>query len=416
MSDDRALFVDEVVTEPQSRGRHPRRALVVIGTVVLVVAVGTAVGLAATSSPPSGQDAEHAVLSALDATTASGSFDFNYQLSSTPPTTTPSTTTTTSPCPIGAKEVAPISSGPAVSPPAPTFSCVATGTQPSATGPTVTGGGTIDTDPYAMVATATIGSGLQVTVRVDSADVYEDLGQLDSGLSPPASEEGATGQPLSGFAGITESTLGDHEGAMALLDMANPTGYLDLSQASVTSAAETGTSTADGVAVTEYRVSVDDSQLADSPGISTEESATIEKALALLDGDGYTGTTVDLAIDGSGFVRNATSVARFSDGSTATTSVTFSQFGCAGTVLMPGQTTPGSGTSGCADGSSGSTGATSGSATTTGTVPASVSPQGATTSPTPQTSLPVTGLPTTVPTTQPASTSTTTPSTTTTGG
>jgi hypothetical protein len=59
--------------------------------------------------------------------------------------------------------------------------------------------------------------------------------------------------------------------------------------------------------------------------------------LALLQQQGYTGTSVKVSIDDAGYIRQTVSVASFSDGATQTTDVTFSNFGCAGKVLMPGQ-------------------------------------------------------------------------------
>jgi len=119
--------------------------------------------------------------------------------------------------------------------------------------------------------------------------------------------------------------------------MASPTGFLDLSQQSVTGAAQVGTGQVGGVPVTEYEVSIDLAQLAQGPGITSDEVSTIQSAVGVLDQAGYTGTVVKVAIDGAGFIREITPVASFSDGGKVTLDATFSNFGCAGTVLMPGQ-------------------------------------------------------------------------------
>lgn len=424
MEQDHGLWLDDDGTAPEVARRGRRRAetgrrvavVAVVAACVAVVAVPVGLVLSGSRHAPSAERAthegkgaaEHQVLAALSATSDSGSFNFSYQLSSTPPTAAPTTTTTqcseetvvestgsvraaissraaASPEPAAgtvpatnATTVPPAIALPGSAPAASSsssssISASGTATSRSTIGadlkglkglagtpglhtvrqrvcfpgapsvsPSVTGGGTIDTSPMAMVATAQIGGGLQVTVRVDDSTVYEDLGDLDGGLAPPASQDGASGSALSGFAGITESTLGNREGAVAMLGMASPTGYLDLSQGDITSASQIGTSTVNGVPVTVYRVSVDPSQLVDAPGISAEESSTISAAVGVLQSEGYTGTTEDVSLDAAGYILESKSVANFADGATAVLDATFSDFGCAGTVLMPGQ--QGSGT------------------------------------------------------------------------
>ncbi|HXQ60040.1 MAG TPA: hypothetical protein VN799_08065 [Acidimicrobiales bacterium] len=217
-------------------------------------------------------------------------------------------------------------------------------------GTPVSGTGISNTSPKATLIDANVGStnGLKVSLRVDSTTLYEDLGNtLETGLAPPASQASDTGQPISGFAGITESTIGLREGAVAMIGMASPTGYLDLYQQDVNGATQTGTSTVNGVPVTVYQVAVDPTQLANEPDITTEESTTATAAVGILHAQGYTGTTDEVSIDDSGFIREVNSVAHFSDGGTVVLDVTLSNFGCAGTVLMPGQSGADTPPSGC---------------------------------------------------------------------
>ena len=306
------------------------------------------------------------MLSALSATTDTGSFDFSYTIHSTPASgTAPTTTPTTScqqeqvPVPIG-----PTGSGAAVTatgsgsgptplvggtlPPGSTLRTETFCSGPTAApDPVVEGGGVINTNPLAMVASADIGGGLDVSVRVDDANVYEG-GSNDTGLAPLAGDAPGSGTSLPQFAGITEGTLGSREGAVAMMGMASPTGYLDLIQPAITAAAQTGTGTVDGVPVTNYQVTNDLSQLAGAAGTSTAESQTISAALGLLDAQGYTSNDVVVSIDGSGFIRQVRSTDAFSDGGTVTLEATFSNFGCAGTILMQGQTGSGVPPAGCA--------------------------------------------------------------------
>ena len=124
-----------------------------------------------------------------------------------------------------------------------------------------------------------------------------------------------------------------------MLGMASPSGYLDLESQSVTGAAQDGTGTVDGVQVTYYRVAVDPSKLVDAPGMSADEISTVNAAVGVLHQEGYTGTEARVALDAAGYIRQVTSVASFADGGTVTLASTFSNFGCAGTVTMPGEPT-----------------------------------------------------------------------------
>lgn len=405
--------------------------------------------------------AEHQVLAALSATTDSGNFRFTYTISSTPASATAPTTTSTTACTTG-KALVPISgsgtkwgavipqgaysggyqrgttsgtsanssSSPAyssrvsVSPvngavmmpsggtPPPGFKwqtqkmCYGGSVSPAS--PLVKGGGVINTNPMAMIASANIGGGLDVTVRVDGTDVYEGASN-DTGLAPlasgaPPGGSSSAGQSLPGFAGITESTLGDREGAAAMLGMASPTGYLDLIQPGISAASQTGTATVDGVPVTVYKVSNDLNQLVHAPGTTSAESQTISAALTLLKSQGYTGNTVDVSIDAAGYIRQVKSVDTFADGGTATLQADFTDFGCAGTVLMPGQTGSGTAPTGCTSPDNPNAPTTTNSPTSPTSTTSSVTKPSTTTSTSSSpTTVPAPGGTTTPPTTAPTS-------------
>ena len=395
--------------EPGAGDKRPpvwRRLGVVAAAVAVLIVAAVPITLVATGSSPQPTavhnrakhpqlghgPAEHAVLAALSATTDSGSFDFSYSLTGTPATShAPSTTPTTVchqvtvPAPNGSGSTG---GGAAVPVPGSNSSGVTSGTPPTTTGATVTptsgsvaqpvtpgtgslppglhwqtqtvcngpivqpspavqGAGVINTNPLAMVTSANIGGGLDVSVRVNNSTVYEGASN-DTGLTPMVGGTGtASGTDLPGFAGITEGTLGNREGAVAMMGMASPTGYLDLNQPAINAAAQTGTGTVDGVAVTNYQVTNDLSQLAGAAGTSSAESQTIAAALTLLQGQGYTSNTVVVSIDGAGFIRQVKTTDDFSDGGTVVLEASFSNFGCAGTVLMPGQTGSGVPPAGC---------------------------------------------------------------------
>jgi len=420
------LWLDEETDRGSKQPRSWRRAGIAGAAALILVVVAVPVALVAGGSAPrptaartpgkhpllGDGPAKHAVLSALSATTDSGSFDFTYAISSTPASSNSPTTTSTTVCqevqvlvPTGsgstngggvsvpasssggygsfsvsgasAVSVSPsngsvkLGGSPGSGPPPPGFQWK---TQQECHGPVVApsplvhGSGVINTNPLAMVASANIGGGLDVVVRVDSGQVFEE-GTGDTGLAPLASDQGSSGSTLPGFAGITEGTLGQREGAVAMMGMSSPTGYLDLIQPAISAASQTGTGTVDGVAVTNYQVSNDLGQLAGAAGTSSAETQTINDALGVLKGQGYTSNTAVVSIDGAGFIRQVKSTDTFSDGGTVTLLATFSNFGCAGTILMPGQTGTGVPPAGCTSPDSPTTSTPSSSTTSTTAAP-----------------------------------------------
>jgi hypothetical protein len=405
---DSSLFLDD-----ESDGRHPRghgRVGVIALVCVVCAALAVPVGLALTSGPsstPSSHSAAVAghgnrtamasVLSALSATTDSGSFNITYEFSGLTPPTTPTTTTTT--CP---NDVTPLQSNQSAGSSQVIVICASS--NPNLGGQHITGQGTVDTNPYAMVATSQVPGLGTVTLRADDTDIWE-MGGGDYGLSPGSSSTGP-GSPLSGFASLVEGTLGPREGASAMLGLASPTGYLNLDEMEITGADFIGTSTVDGTPVDQYRVFLNPSEEADLPNLTSEQSKTISQALALLKDNGYLGDSVVVSIDGSGYIRQTDNTATYADGSVSTSETTFSDFGCAGTVLMPGQQGSAMPPAGCVSPDTG--GPLVPVTTTTGSTTTTTSSAGATTSTsTPSTTQP--GAPTST-----SSTSTSLPATTTT--
>jgi len=361
-SDEGNLWIDEGAGSSRKHSNR-RRSGMVLGVAACVALIGVPVGLLAASGPRpalqaslrhhvtvSGGLAKRSVLAALSATTDSGNFAFTYQLNESP-----------------------YQSGTAIEGP----SCSGTSCPPTPVlqSTQVQGSGIINTNPMAMAASAAVStngvSGLQVGVRVDPTTVWE-VGYADNGLTPASNDAG--GNDLPGFAGLVEGTLGPREGAVAMMGMASPTGYLDLVEPAVTSATEVGTSTVDGVAVTQYQLTIDPGSLATAPGTSTEEQSTINAAIQTLTSQGYQTIRDLVSIDGSGFIRESASTVTFSDAGTATLDAHFSNFGCAGTVLMPGQGGDSTPPSGCVSADTGTAPTTSTTSTTTTTGPSSQTP------------------------------------------
>jgi hypothetical protein len=197
----------------------------------------------------------------------------------------------------------------------------------------ISGHGTVDTTPYAMVAVSDDGSLGTITLFDNGTDVWE-LGGGNYGLGPSQSSPGA---PLSGFAGSVEGTLGQEPGALAMQGLASAGGYLDLEAQEIQNATPAGTGTVEGVPVTIYKLSVTGVQDPDLSSLTSEEVATMQSADAILRQDGFKGETDWISVDSQGYIREEKSQYALSDGTVVTRDNEFSNFGCAGTVLMPGQ-------------------------------------------------------------------------------
>ena len=245
----------------------------------------------------------------------------------------------------------------------------------------MTGNGVIDVNPKAMVTEADPSNFGLVIIRLDASLLWE-LGTDDGGgLAPGPSEAQAQGQPISQFASLVESTLGTREGAVAMLGIASPTGYLVLDEQEITGVTPTGQGTIDGNPVSEYRVSADPTQLENDPNASSEELATMRGAISTLQNQGLSSTSTDVAVDAQGFIVQSITTYQFSDGGSVTVKADFSNFGCAGTVLMPGQVGPTTPPAGCVspDTPSSTTTSTSSSTTTTSSSPTTTSTTNSTT-------------------------------------
>ena len=290
---DGTLHVAEVDErdEPASRSGRRRRWLVA-GAIAAAVGIVAATVAMAVGGSDDGQRvvvgrATLAVRAALDATMESGGYEIRFETES---------------------------SGTAVGP------------------QTVDGHGTINVRPYGLATVANVSGLGAILVRTDGVSIWEHGGG-NYGLTPDGTE--GPGQPLSGFAGLVESTIGRGPGAVSMLNLASPTGYLALASPSVTSATAAGTGTVDGVPVTYYAARVDLRRLADLPGLGAEQAHTIASAAATLDDAGYDGTDTRIAIDGTGYVVETVATTVFSDGARFRTHTVLSHFGCVGRVVMP---------------------------------------------------------------------------------
>jgi hypothetical protein len=133
---------------------------------------------------------------------------------------------------------------------------------------------------------------------------------------------------LSAFAETVSASVGDREGSVVMLALSSPTGYLAVSRDAAAGAQPVGSGTVDGVHVDYFEVTLTPAQMAAVPGTSREQAKTIANALHVLAAEGYTGTTMRIAIGDDGLIHALRSTANFEDGAKVTLATTFSQFGC----------------------------------------------------------------------------------------
>ena len=305
------------------------------------------------------------VVDDVNVTVAAGSYDMTYSDTTTPPaapTTTPpfhcpqtSTKSNLMPC---WQSSSPQSQYPGLS--------------------SISGHGTVNTDPYAMVTVSNVGSLGLITLYDNGTDVWE-IGGGDYGLAGPG--QAGPGAPLSGYAGSVEGTVGQVTGALDMQGLASGTGYLDLEAREIQGAQPAGTGNVDGVPVTIYKLSESGLQDPDTNGLTSEQVSTIRAADAILKESGFAGKTTWVSVDSEGYIREQKTRYSLPDGSTVTGDTILSNFGCAGTVLMPGQQGSSAPPSGCVSPDHASTGSrvspvptsASGRSGTTTTTPATTS-------------------------------------------
>jgi hypothetical protein len=194
----------------------------------------------------------------------------------------------------------------------------------------------VNTAPFAMRAESNVSNLGDVTVVVGPDAVWE-FGGANYGSD---GNDAGPGQPLAGFASLVEGTLGPREGGLAMTSLASPNGYLNLTAKAITDAEPIGSGMIDGVAVQTYRVTIDIDELTTAETITPDEAQAITDAIAVLRHEGYTGTVQEVSVDANGLIRHTKSTATFHDGGTVVSDNTFSQFGCAGIVGLPGSGAP----------------------------------------------------------------------------
>ncbi len=200
-------------------------------------------------------------------------------------------------------------------------------------GLTLSAQATVNVDPYAIVATSNIAGLGPITSWTDGTRQWEQGGG-NYGINAPRASTGP-GAPISGFTSLVVGSLGPREGGVAMMGLSSPYGYLDLADSAITGASQTGTTTLNGAVLTEYEVILDAAQLVHLPGMSSEQIQAASDGLALLQNGGYTHTTVRIGIDAAGYVRQSRTTFSFADGGVVTADVSYYDFGCAGTVVLP---------------------------------------------------------------------------------
>jgi hypothetical protein len=300
------------------RSRPPTSRVAWVGLAVVLVAIGAGIPLLVTrpSNPSRSRTGSQSpsrllvklVADDLSATVAAGNYDMTYSDTTTSPTKCP-----------------PAGTGPDV---LPSTTCGSGLLAP------ISGHGTVDTNPYAMVTVTDVGPLGTITLYDNGTDVWE-IGGGDYGLAGPG--QAGPGAPLSGYAGSVEGTLGAVAGALDMQGLASGTGYLDIEAQEIQGAQPAGTGSVDGVPVTIYKLSESGLLDPDIGGLTPQQSATIRAADAIIASSGFAGKTTWLSVDSEGYIREQKTEYTLPDGSVVTGDTILSNFGCAGTVVMPGQ-------------------------------------------------------------------------------
>jgi hypothetical protein len=178
----------------------------------------------------------------------------------------------------------------------------------------VTGTGTVDLSP-------TIAMNLNNVMDVDLWFDRNNAWELFNG-STNYSE-----YTLAGFSEYAEGVVGNLEGALGTFGFCSPTGLFDLSENSIGPTTEVGPATVDGIAATEYQVTIDPSSFLEAPNVTSAEQAAIQDAITIL---GSGPVTDDIYVDAQGDV-----VRSLSTTDDVSLQVDLSNFGTAGTVTFP---------------------------------------------------------------------------------
>lgn len=361
------------------RDRRRRRTGVVLlaaAVAASLVAVTLVVALArddARKQVEIGTDGTQTVLAALAATVGSGGYDLDFTFHTEPGGQSPTNGCVTKKFADGSSQV----------------SCSAARTTD------VSGHGTVNTDPYAMTVVSQVSGLGEITLFVNGTSVWE-LGGAAYGTGG-AVEGAPPGASLPGFASLVEGTLGQGQGALSMMSIANNSGYLGLEASAIESAVTDGEGTlSDGTRVTYYSVTIDVTKMAEGEGLTDEQRQAISDAVATLQSAGYAGTEERVGIDDAGFIRDVTASTKFADGSSMTRHTLFSNFGCAARISMPNEAAAGGSAGACPPVSAAPTSATAPATTTTTAAPASTSaPASTTAAPTTTAGAPPTEPPTT---------------------
>ncbi len=372
------VMTHEIAADPRASGpsrrwgRKPILVLAFAALLTVAVVVPIVVGHSAPSGRPTARG--HApstllvrlVADDVNVTVASGNYDMTYADTTTPPSTCTQE--------IGGAGQAVGETGQAVGGTAATPEVFCGDSSFS----DITGHGAVDTNPYAMVTIGQVGPLGTITLYDNGTDVWE-IGGGDYGLAGPG--QAGPGAPLSGYAGSVEGTVGREAGALDMQGLASGTGYLDLESSEIQGGAlPAGTGVVDGVPVTIYKLSLTGFQDPDLAGLTAQQVATIRAADTIIEQSGFRGKTTWVSVDADGYIREERSTYTLSDGSTVTDDTVLSNFGCAGTVVMPGQSGSTAPPAGCV---SPDTAGTTGAPASTTTTPTTSSPSTTPLSPSP---------------------------------
>jgi len=201
---------------------------------------------------------------------------------------------------------------------------------PESLSPGATSSGVATLDPQASSAVTyptCYTSG--ISVRTDGAHVWDSL-------SPSTPTEPPAGNWTVADLGTTQSAasscFGSELGALATVATCSPSVQLGLSRQVMTGATLVGPVTVAGQPAEQYAVTIDPVGYLGQPDSTPEENAAIGDALAAI-GPNPASAMVDVNADG--YVVEADLSVTYADDVTATRTIDLSDFGGAGTIVLP---------------------------------------------------------------------------------
>ncbi len=186
------------------------------------------------------------------------------------------------------------------------------------------------------------GGGADTSLRVSGTTAYVALGRGIPTTAPcpcpPSSQtmqsynSSWTPYTLMQLYILVVGYLGIHMGSLAMMDIASPSGMLDLANQEITSSTVIGHKVVDGIQTTEYAITVNPSDLLDMSGITQAEKQVAQVSFCLAN---QPQVPAHVYVDSNGYIREVSDKMSNSSGGQYHSYIYLSNFGTNQTVVMP---------------------------------------------------------------------------------